>query len=114
MLESYSMSKLTAFLLIGACSFGQLALAEQVVEIENKAYWLCKSKKQVRTIRVFIDDGGVCSTMYTKDGSEKNVGSGKNHESCFNFLNNIKTNLEKSNWSCRDISSSRMTASLEQ
>jgi hypothetical protein len=92
-----------------ACSF---ARADQIVEVESKAYWLCKSRKQVRTIRVVVDNSGICTTMYEKEGSEKSVGSGRNHESCFNFLNNIKTNLEKSNWTCRDISSSRMTASM--
>ena len=99
-----------SLILLFSCS---LAFAEQVVEIENKAYWLCKSKKQVRTIRVHVDETGTCTTMYSKENSEKSVGSGKNQESCLNFLNNIKTNLEKSNWTCRDISSARMTAGLE-
>jgi hypothetical protein len=91
-----------------------LAAAEQIVELENKAYWLCKNHKEVRTIRVHVNGQGVCSTMYTKLGDEKVVGSGKNHESCLNFLNNIKTNLEKSNWNCRDISATRISASVEE
>lgn len=82
------------------------------VEVENKAYYLCKHSKEVRTIRVQVDEG-VCTTFYSKQGSEKNVGSGKNQESCVNFMNNIKTNLEKSNWSCRDVGSTRITASVE-
>lgn len=91
----------------------QTALAaDQVVEFENKVYFLCKNQKEVRTIRVQVDQQGICSTYYSKQGAEKLVGSGRNHESCTNFLNNIKTNLEKSNWSCRDISSARMTASV--
>lgn len=93
------------------CSLARAA--EKVVEVENKAYWLCKSKKDVRTIRIHIDNAGVCATFYSKQGTEKLVGYGKNHDSCSNFLNNIKTNLEKSNWTCRDISSSRVTASIE-
>lgn len=87
--------------------------AEQIVEVENKAYYLCKNKKDVRTIRVHVEGGGVCATLYSKQGEEKLVGSGKNQESCLSFLNNIKTNLEKSNWTCRDISSARVTASAE-
>ena len=87
---------------------------EEVVEVDNKAYFLCKNKAEVRTIRVQIDEHGICSTHYSKQGSEKNVGSGKNHESCMNFMNNIKTNLEKSNWACRDISASRITASVSE
>lgn len=84
---------------------------EPVVEVENKSYWLCKNKKDVRTIRVYVDKDGVCSTHYAKAGVEKVVGSGKNHDSCAHFLENIKTNLEKSNWVCRDITSTRITAS---
>ena len=96
-------------LIAGPC----LALCEgQTVEVENKAYWMCKNRKEVRTIRVQVNDG-ICSTYYSKLGSEKRVGSGKNQESCVNFLNNIKGNLEKSNWACRDISSTRITAGAE-
>lgn len=85
----------------------------ETVEVENKAYWICKFRKDVRTIRVFVGNGGICTTYYSKQGEEKSVGSGRNQESCHNFLNNIKTNLEKSNWACRDISSTRMTASTQ-
>jgi len=91
-----------------------LSVAEQTVEVENKAYWMCKSNKDVRTIRVHVGANGVCTTYYSKQGAEKSVGSGRNQESCANFLNNIKTNLEKSNWACRDISSTRITASAEE
>ena len=71
---------------------------------------MCKHKKEVRTIRVHIDEKGVCSTYYSKEGEEKRVGSGRNHESCINFLNSIKTNLEKSSWNCRDISDTQITS----
>jgi hypothetical protein len=89
-----------------------LCTAESIVEVENKSYWMCKNRKEVRTIRVQVD-GAACITFYSKLGSEKNVGSGKNQESCVSFLNNIKSNLEKSNWNCRDISATRITASEE-
>ena len=103
-----------SFLISIACLFsGVPAFAESVAEVENASYWMCKSSKRVRTIRVHVDETGYCSTFYSKEGVEKNVGSGKNRESCLNFLNNIKTNLEKSSWACRDISSSRMSASAE-
>lgn len=90
------------------------ALAQTTVEVENKAYWICKSRKEVRTIRVQIKDSGMCATFYSKAGEEKMIGSGRNQESCHNFLNNVKTNLEKSNWTCRDISSTRITASVPE
>jgi hypothetical protein len=75
----------------------------------DKAYWLCKHRKEVRTIRVYIKPDNICATVYSKEGEEKIVGSGKNHESCMNFLNSIKSNLEKSNWNCRDISDTNIT-----
>jgi hypothetical protein len=76
----------------------------------DKAYWLCKHRKEVRTIRVHIDEKNICSTVYSKEGAEKIVGSGHNHESCIGFLNSIKANLEKSNWNCRDISDTKITS----
>ena len=79
-------------------------------ESTQKAYWLCKNRKQVRTIRVHIDDKNICSTIYSKDGAEKTVGSGRNHESCMGFMNSIRANLEKSNWNCRDISDTKITS----
>ncbi|HMN66909.1 MAG TPA: hypothetical protein PKC28_00060 [Bdellovibrionales bacterium] len=90
-----------------------LAFADSV-EVENKAYWLCKNSREVRTIRVAVSAAGICSTYYAKQGSEKAVGSGKNQESCIGYLNNIKGNLEKSNWSCRDVSATRITSSIEE
>jgi hypothetical protein len=108
-----SLNSLVKILAISALMAGPvLAAAESTVEVENKAYWLCKNRKEVRTIRVQVDNG-ICTTFYSKLGSEKSVGSGKNQESCVNFLNNIKGNLEKSSWSCRDISAARITASVE-
>lgn len=76
----------------------------------DKSYWMCKNKKEVRTIRVHINKENICSTIYSKQGSEKNVGSGRNHDSCIGFLNSIKTNLEKSSWNCRDISDTQITS----
>ena len=96
-------------ILIISCGFaGAIASADEATA--EKAYWLCKNHKQVRTIRVHIDEKNVCSTFYTKEGSEKVVGSGKNHESCFNFLTSIKGNLEKSSWNCRDISDTKISS----
>ena len=87
--------------------FAASAVAESTTE---KSYWMCKNKKEVRTIRVHVNKDGVCSTIYSKMGSEKSVGSGRNHDSCIGFLNSIKGNLEKSNWNCRDISDTQITS----
>lgn len=103
-----------AGLLFISLIFPVFTAAQETVEVENKSYWICKHQKEVRTIRVHVGTGGMCSTYYSKLGTEKVVGSGRNQESCHGFLNNIKGNLEKSNWSCRDISSTRITASTEE
>ncbi len=88
--------------------------ADGAVEVGNKAYWICKNKKEVRTIRVYIDSKtNICETLYSKMGSEKLVGSGKMHGSCMSFLSNIRTNLEASNWNCRDISTATITSTTE-
>jgi hypothetical protein len=107
MLKSFFWISQTVFVLLIAAP----AWAAEDIEVQNKAYWLCKNQKEVRTIRVQISNAGVCSTYYSKQGTEKVVGSGKNHDSCMSFMNNIRTNLEKSNWACRDISATRITAS---
>ena len=114
MLQSFKM--ILRFVLVILFIGCPLVSADPVLELENKSYWLCKSSqgKEVRTIRVQVSESGICSTFYSKLGAEKVVGSGKNQESCLNFLNNIRTNLEKSNWSCRDISTTRITAGVEQ
>jgi hypothetical protein len=72
-------------------------------ETKPTAYVICKNGSQVRTVRVELDAEGVCHTIYSKQGAEKGVGSGKNKDSCMQFLNNIRVNLEKSNWKCRDV-----------
>lgn len=107
-----TLSTMTAKFLILALSgvFCGLAQAEGVSEVSNKAYFICKNKKEVRTVRVQVDGSGVCTTYYSKQGTEKAVGSGKNHDSCIGFMNNVKTNLEGSNWTCRDISATKITS----
>src|SRR5258708_5196677 len=60
---------------------------------DHKAYFLCKQKKNARTIRVQVNEEDNCLTYYSKDGSQKVVGHGKHHDVCMTWLNNIKTNL---------------------
>lgn len=103
------MNSLISILLILSGFAGACASADEP-SAQDKAYWLCKLRKQVRTIRVHIDNKNICSTLYSKDGEEKLVGSGKNHDSCMNFLTSIKANLEKSNWACRDIADTKITS----
>lgn len=104
----------TLISLLISMSLPYFAAADQVVEVQNKVYYLCKNHKEARTIRVHVDEHGQCNTLYSKAGSEKVVGTGKMVNSCENILNNIKNNLEKSSWTCRDISATRITASVEE
>jgi len=75
------------------------------------SYLLCKNQKIVRTIRVVdIKEQERCVTMYTKAGIDRIVGMGNNIWTCNNVLNNIRGNLEKAFWKCKDISD----ANIEQ
>ncbi len=75
------------------------------------AFVICKLHGNVRIVRVEVDAQNICQTYYSKDGVEKLVGSGRNHDSCVQWLKNIKTNLEKSNWKCRDVESATVSES---
>ena len=108
MLGSLPMKQSVSLILL---VLGFCAHADSTHDVQNMAYWLCKNKGDVRTIRVYVNEEGVCSTYYSKQGNESSIGNGKNHGSCMNFLANVKNNLEKSNWNCRDISNTRITAS---
>jgi len=82
----------------------------QVSISNNSTYVMCRSQKNVRTIRVANENesGGACTTFYTKLGKDKVVGTGNRHSSCYKFLNNIRENLEKANWKCKDISRAKI------
>jgi len=84
-----------------------MLLASFVAFADTKpsVYVICKNNGQVRTIRVELDAQNICHTIYTKAGVDKAMGSGKNRESCNQWLTNIRVNLEKSNWKCRDVES---------
>lgn len=77
------------------------------------AYWICRNGKQVRTIRVVTETDSTFTTYYSKNGAEKSVGHGRNLGSCMGFLENVKTNLEKSGWVCRDVTNSEITLDTE-
>lgn len=74
-------------------------------------YVLCKLKGNVRTVRIDVDDQKTCHTIYSKAGVEKEIGSGRNKGSCDHFLDNVRINLEKSNWKCHDITSATVSES---
>ncbi|PIS11968.1 MAG: hypothetical protein COT73_01110 [Bdellovibrio sp. CG10_big_fil_rev_8_21_14_0_10_47_8] len=76
-------------------------------------YLICKNKDVVRTVRVLKKDEGGCKTMYTKEGVDKVVSESTYSAGCWKILGNIKINLEKASWKCKDISDSRVSSSEE-
>ncbi len=78
---------------------------------KGRTYLLCKYKKLVRTVRVEKNPSDGCKTTYTKDGLDQNVGESLDLKICLKVLRNIRINLEKANWKCKDISESRVSTS---
>jgi len=75
-------------------------------DIKDRAYFICKNQKQVRTLRVQpAADGKSCEVVYTKEGVSKVEGSGQYFEGCMKVLGNIRTNLEKGWFKCKDVTS---------
>ena len=80
---------------------------------KDSTYMMCKNKKVVRTVRVEKKNNGGCKTTYTKEGVDQNVGESWVASRCLKVLKNIRINLEKANWKCKDISEARVS-SFEQ
>jgi len=75
------------------------------------SYYICKSGASVRTIRI-SKKGNVCKTFYTKEGVDAMVSKSSNPQTCGDVAGRIKTNLESSNWKCKDISNSRVSSNF--
>lgn len=85
------------------------ALAPETTE--PVAYVLCRNRSTVRTIRVEFDDKTkLFVTTYTKNGLDKVVGKAQNKASCTNVLENIRGNLEKASWKCKDVNNADVHA----
>lgn len=100
----------------------EVAAEKNIVEINRKKkvkypaslYILCKNKQFARTVNVIWDAKlQHCETQYTKFGRSKVVGSGKNKNTCVQFLNNIRHNLEKAGWFCKAIDHAKVVISDE-
>ncbi len=76
-------------------------------------YLICKNKSVVRTVRVQKKENGGCRTTYTKDGVDQKVADSWAVPRCSKILGNIKINLEKANWKCKDISEARVSSTEE-
>jgi hypothetical protein len=53
-------------------------------------------------MQVEKDDTNKCVTLYSKGGTDKIVGSGRALSTCTNVMENIKGNLEKAAWKCKE------------
>ncbi len=85
---------------------------DSITEADSKTtYLMCKSKSRVRTLRVLKEKNGSCVTTYTKNGVDQKVSHSGSADRCSKVLANIRINLEKSNWKCKDISEARVSSS---
>lgn len=80
-------------------------------DAKDATYLICKNKTVVRTLRVSKKPNGGCMATYTKDGVDQVVGNSWTTERCAKVIGNIRENLEKANWKCKDISEARVSSS---
>lgn len=85
--------------------FSTSAFATQAQVDDNLI--LCKNQRLVRTLRVDFDNSNKCMAIYNKNGEDKVIGSGQNPQSCLQFVNNVRDNLEGASWNCREVKDSR-------
>lgn len=79
--------------------------------VKDATYLICKNRSVVRTLRVSKKSNGGCLATYTKDGVDQIVGQSWATERCSKVIGNIRENLEKANWKCKDISEARVSSS---
>lgn len=89
------------------------AAAVDTTADDGTTYLMCKNKTVVRTVRISKKSSGGCQTTYTKEGIDQIVSESWIQDRCEKVLNNIKENLEKASWKCKDISDARVSASQE-
>lgn len=93
---------------VGFAFFSKIALAAPSL---NESMVLCKNNKTVRTLRVEVEDQR-CRAIYTKSGVDTTIGSGQFTNSCHEFVENVRKNLESANWNCRDVKEARISTVL--
>ena len=89
------------------------AQSTQTTPEKEISYLICKNKSDVRTLRIQKHKNGSCSTTYTKNGVDKIVSNTMETQRCANVLLNIRVNLEKASYKCKDISEARVSTSSE-
>ncbi len=118
----FSMGRTNWILVLALSLMTTLSFAEEVkpsapaAEAQTQkeiTYLICKHQSAVRTLRVQNRDNGSCFTTYTKSGVDQIVSSSKENQTCFKVLSNIRENLEKASWKCKDISEARVSSALD-
>jgi hypothetical protein len=89
---------------------GQAAAA---IDQKATAFVLCKSQKNVRTIRILPEKAESCTITYSKGGNEEVVGANRSLRTCKSILKSIQTNLESAKWNCRNVETAHLTTSGE-
>jgi hypothetical protein len=87
------------------------AVPTDSADAKDATYLICKNKAVVRTLRVSTQVKGGCVATYTKNGIDQVVGHSWTTERCAKVIANIRENLEKANWKCKDISEARVSSS---
>lgn len=91
-----------------------IVIAVDASEAQFK-YVMCRNSSIVRTIRAeWFPKVDGCTTTYTKNGVDRQIGEGKFFDSCVGFLNNVQGNLEKAGWNCKDISGAQIHKTKKQ
>jgi hypothetical protein len=100
-----------SFIMASTSASAQAAVAQGSADQPN--YVMCRNQKTVRTLRIEKDDSKQCVALYTKAGVDKEVGRGQNFSSCTRVVANIRTNLDKAGWKCKEVSNAGMTSAEE-
>ncbi len=76
---------------------------------------MCKNAKTVRTLRVEQkSNDNNCVAFYTKSGVDREVVRAQSVSKCLQVVDNIKGNLEKADWKCKDVKSVSFSSSSEK
>lgn len=71
---------------------------------------LCKSNKNVRTLRIETDAEKKCRAIYTKAGVDQTIGSSTNASTCEEVVAGVRKTLEEVKWSCREVKEARSSS----
>lgn len=101
---------ISLFLLYSKIAFSvEIATESAPLKIEKyQSMIICKLNKGVRTLHV-VHKEGQCNMVYSKGIKTEVLGTGQFTASCIKVMNNVRSNLEKSGWSCREVKESRMS-----